>query len=689
MSWIASNVERFFDRQKAEGESGEASLDRMSREIKGTISALVAIFILVSLTSYLPLDSFNLFRGRLDQINNLGGIVGAIVSEWFLGTVGAPGYVSVVILAWLTLSSFRGIPLRRDLPRIVGLALGACLTAIALHLLMKDQAPEASLWQGGIVGRKVGEFMSRYFNVTGSILIIVFGYIITAILTTGLSFTRAAERLFHGDTFEEENDGPALAPVRAVPMPKTAAVAPAPAAGGKAKKKPAKRNLKLVKNEDGDDSEKTEEIDLSALQAGDGEDETAAEAAPAGPQPGVFEEMRPFEGKYDPPSTRILKNLSNDAKKMSKGEVKDKGAALVEALLGFGITGQLGNITQGPVITTYEYKPAAGMKLSKIAALQDDLGVLMGTPQLRIVAPIPGKTTVGIEVPRPMSEMISLKDAMNDKQFWDKKIRLPIALGRTTDNVAVFGDLAAFPHLLVAGGTGSGKSVFINSLITSLVFRKTPQELRMILVDPKMLELVAFDGLPHLVTPVITDNGIAFNALTWAVQEMERRYALMAQSGSKNIDSYNEKQKGSAKIPFLVIIVDELADLMMSGGKDVEVAITRLAQKARAAGIHLVLATQRPSTDVVTGLIKANMPSRIAFRVPSGIDSRTVLDTGGAESLMGRGDCLMIQPAAPLRRLHGTFIPEEDLARVSKNITGGRPKTDHYIHFSNVMPGKD
>lgn len=682
MTWMTSAIERFFERQRDEGESSEASLDRMSREIKGTIFALITIFVLVALTSYLPLDSFNLFRGRLDQINNLGGIVGAAISEWFLGTVGAPGYVVVFILGWLTLSAFRGVSIKRDLPRIFGLILGACLTAVALHLLMQEHAPEASLWQGGIVGREVAKFLSRYFNVTGAAIIIFFGFLITAILTTGLSFTHFLDSLFNGEKSRSADDEEDSTPAPRVPQVNSGT----PAAAAPAKKKKAKAKLKLVKNEDGseEDSEKTEEIDLSALTGGEG-DEGAAPAA----EPGGFQPLIPFTGSYDAPSPRILKNLSSDAKKLSRGELKERANKIVEQLLSFQITGQITNISQGPVLVTYEFKPAAGMKLSKIAALQDDLGVLMGTPQLRVIAPIPGKTTVGIEVPRPASEVISLKDAMNEKQFWDKKLKLPIALGRTTDGVAVFGDLAAMPHLLVAGGTGSGKSVFVNSLITSLIFRLSPKELRMILVDPKMLELVAFDGLPHLVTNVITDNGIAFNALTWAVEEMERRYALMAKSGNKNIESYNEKQKGDGKIPFLVIIVDELADLMMSGGKDVEVAITRLAQKARAAGIHLVIATQRPSTDVVTGLIKANMPSRIAFKVPSGIDSRTVLDTGGAESLMGRGDSLMITPGVPLRRLHGTFITEEDLARVAKNIRGTRDFTKNYISFSSALPVKE
>jgi S-DNA-T family DNA segregation ATPase FtsK/SpoIIIE len=276
---------------------------------------------------------------------------------------------------------------------------------------------------------------------------------------------------------------------------------------------------------------------------------------------------------------------------------------------------------------------------------------------------------------------VYFKDLVQETPFYKPEIRIPLALGRLASGEPVTADLAAMPHLLVAGSTGSGKSVFVNSLIMSFLYRMSPQELRLILVDPKMLELSVFDGLPHLITNVITDNAIAFKALSWAVIEMDRRYQLMSETGSKNIDSYNSKQRGANKLPFIVIVVDELADLMMSGGEEVEVAITRLAQKARAAGIHLVIATQRPSTDVVTGLIKANIPSRLAFKVTSGIDSRTILDTSGAEELIGRGDSLMIQPSVPLRRLHGCFVTEEELARTVKYIKNGKDYSKFYIQF--------
>ena len=282
-------------------------------------------------------------------------------------------------------------------------------------------------------------------------------------------------------------------------------------------------------------------------------------------------------------------------------------------------------------------------------------------------------------------ETISLKDLLSDDSFYDKKLKIPIAIGKSTTGEPVFADLTTMPHLLVAGATGSGKSVFINSLIISLLYRLSPQDLRLILVDPKMLELSVFEGIPHLITNVITNNNVAYNALAWAVLEMERRYQRMSETNSKNIESYNSKHR-SDKFPYIVIVVDELADLMLSGGERVEIAITRLAQKARAAGIHLVIATQRPSTDVVTGLIKANIPSRISFKVPSGVDSRTVLDTGGAEELLGRGDSLMIQPAIPIRRLHGCFVSEEELARVVKFIKAGKDYSKNYISFPDVMP---
>ncbi len=674
MNRLKLALELFFQRQVEEGEVGSAAYDRMTREIKGSIYSLFALFELVALTSYIPIDSFNIFQGRLDHMNNMGGIVGAIVSEWFLGTVGIAGYAVIALTLWLAISAFRGISIRKNLFPMLGLILGTILTAITCQLCLSDKFPEASLLQGGVVGRYVGIALRTYFNTTGALLMVAGGYVLTLILTLGFSFTHAASALFGK---EEEEEKEITQKIQVPAKKKAAAPAPMPT------KKSRSRKKKTEEGGDGNsDDEVTEELDLNASE----EEEEGGEQTVATIDPNEFIELIPYEGGYSLPSARLLKGDNGGAKKMSRGEMRDNSRKLIEHLLSFQITGEVTSVSVGPVLITYEFKPSAGIKLSKIAALQDDLGVVLGTRELRIIAPIPGKTVVGIEVPRPQIETIPLKDLISEKEFFDKKIKIPVSLGKTTDGQPVFGDLAAMPHLLVAGATGSGKSVFVNSLIMSFLYRLSPQELRLILVDPKMLELNAFDGIPHLITNVITNNSVAYNALNWAVQEMERRYNLMADTNSKNIDSYNSKLRGNNKLPFIVIVVDELADLMMSGGEAVEVAITRLAQKARAAGIHLVLATQRPSTDVVTGLIKANIPSRLSFKVPSGIDSRTVLDTGGAEKLIGRGDSLMIQPAAPLRRLHGCFVTEEELGRVVKYVKAGKDHSKNYIQFSSAKP---
>lgn len=666
------------------GEDSEASSDaweRIAREIKGCILTLVALFLLVSLISYLPVDSFNIFQGRFDHIVNLGGIVGALVAEWFLGTTGIAGYTVILVTSWLAFKMFRGSTLKESLFQVVGIVIAVCLGAIALHLIFGDEVPEASLMQGGVVGKIAGDFLHAYFNFTGSMLLVSGAFVFTAILTAGFSVTRLATRLMPKEEEDTEDDSMPAKPkakLRVVADEEEVATEEEETKKEEAPKR-KRRKAKAV-DEGADPDAVTAEIDPDA--------ETDPDAgAPSGKSKSYeFQEMIPFTGSYDLPSLRLLKTPSGGPRRLSRGQARENAQKLCEHLLSFQITGEVTAVSEGPVLVTYEFKPSAGVKLSKIAGLQDDLGIVMGTRELRIVAPIPGKTVVGIEIPRPQAEVISLKDILNEKDFTGNKFKIPYALGKATDGTPLVGDMAAMPHLLVAGSTGSGKSVFVNSLITSFLFKMTPQELRMILVDPKMLELNVFDGLPHLLTNVITDNKIAFNALSWAVTEMDRRYALMAKTNSKNIESYNSKQKGPAKLPFIVIVVDELADLMLSGGEEVEIAITRLAQKARAAGIHLVIATQRPSTEIITGLIKANIPSRISFKVPSGIDSRTILDNSGAEELIGRGDSLMIQAASPLRRIHGCFVSEEELLRVVKYCKGGKDHSKNYIDFSGSRP---
>lgn len=662
--------------------------DRTLREIKGSLYTLLALFLLVALTSYIPLDTFNILNGRIDHINNMGGIVGAVFSEIFLGSLGIMGYASILLAAWFSLLAFRGEPFKSHWLSMLGFSISTFLGSLGCRIIWGAKVAEVSLLQGGWIGRYVGSAMEGLFNTTGALIIVLGAFVITLIFTAHLSMLGFTRKIFgESEEVETKPEPEKSKPKAESVVPLTAAhkgeVAAQPSKPAKAKrsrsKKQAPQETELEAN--------NEPLEASAESTTESTESNESKTSGEGSKIFTFSELVPFKGAYSLPSTRLLKSPTNNPRKMNKGELKENIQKLCEHLLSFQITGEITSVSQGPVLTTYEYKPSAGIKLSKIAALQEDLGVVLGTRELRIVAPIPGKTVVGIEVPRPQSETIALKDCLNEKDFNDKKLRIPVALGRTTDGKAVFADLVSMPHLLVAGATGSGKSVFINSLIMSFLFRMSPQQLRLILVDPKMLELNVFDGLPHLITNVITDNKIAFNALNWAVWEMDRRYNLMAKTGSKNIDSFNEKQKSSAdKLPFIVVVVDELADLMMSGGEMVEIAITRLAQKARAAGIHLVIATQRPSTDVITGLIKANIPSRLSFKVPSGIDSRTVLDTSGAEELIGRGDSLMIQPAVPLRRLHGTFVTEEELKRTVKYCIDGKDHSANYIDFSGVNP---
>ena len=383
-------------------------------------------------------------------------------------------------------------------------------------------------------------------------------------------------------------------------------------------------------------------------------------------------------------------------------ELRDNALRLTKTLKDYGIDGHVREIRPGPVVTMYEYVPGPGIKLSKIASLADDLAMSMEALRVRIVAPIPGKGAVGIEIPNEFRETVYLKEIIAHDAFRKASSCLTMALGKDIEGAAYVADLARMPHLLVAGATGAGKSVSINAMIMSVLFKATPDEVKMIMVDPKMLELSVYEGIPHLLLPVVTDPKKAALALRWAVEEMERRYELLSEVGVRSIDGYNNKVRSAAArgqkvtvpakdtdeeptvcapMPYLLVIVDELADLMMVASREVETSIMRLAQMARAAGIHLILATQRPSVDVLTGVIKANFPTRIAFQVASRHDSRTIIDGNGAEHLLGRGDMLFLSPGAGgILRVHGAYVSEEEIERaVQFAREQGRPEYDESI----------
>ena len=370
-------------------------------------------------------------------------------------------------------------------------------------------------------------------------------------------------------------------------------------------------------------------------------------------------------GEYRLPEPSLLGFVKKEKRKVNPKELEEKAALLEEKLRDFGVSGKVVSVHYGPVVSMFEYKPAPGVKVSKILNLQDDIAVVMKAGSVRVVAPIPGKDTIGIELPNDERETVYFTEILASDAFRDSKSPLTLILGKDIFGKPFVTDLRKMPHLLVAGATGSGKSVGLNSMICSILFKSTPDVVKFILVDPKMLEFSVYNGIPHLITPVITDPKKAATALSWAVSEMERRYRPLSEAGVRNIERYNAKAE--EQMPYIVVVIDELADLMMVAGKDVEMHIARLAQKARAAGIHLIVATQRPSVDVITGLIKANFPSRISFKVSSKVDSRTILDTIGAEKLLGNGDMLFMPPGkSELIRLHGAYISDREIEAVAE-----------------------
>jgi DNA segregation ATPase FtsK/SpoIIIE, S-DNA-T family len=415
-------------------------------------------------------------------------------------------------------------------------------------------------------------------------------------------------------------------------------------------------------------------------------------------KPRVMAEKREARSKpFELPSTSLLDFVPSVRANVDPAVLRDNASKLTQTLKHYGIEGHVREIRPGPVVTMYEYVPGPGIKLSRIASLADDLAMSMEALRVRIVAPIPGKGAVGIEIPNESREVVYLKELFAHDVFQTERSKLTLALGKDIEGKPYIANLAKMPHLLVAGATGAGKSVSLNSMIMSVLFKSTPEQVRMLMVDPKMLELSVYEGIPHLLLPVVTDPKKAATALKWAVAEMERRYQLLSDASVRSIDGYNKKVEQSGgqlimkqkdaddivcqRLPYILVIVDEFADLMMVAGRDVEASIMRLAQMARAAGIHLILATQRPSVDVITGVIKANFPTRVAFQVASRHDSRTIIDGNGAENLLGRGDMLFQSPGAGgLIRVHGAYVSEEEIERTVKFLKDqGAPEYDESI----------
>ena len=611
----------------------------MRREITGILLFFLVILTLISLLSYSPADpSINNARAA-GHIHNFFGLFGAHLAGILIGLFGFGAFWIPILLLLTSIHFFGGHSVKAIILTIIGgvilmITTGSLLALKHNHILIFG----SKFSSGGIIGIPLKSFLVKYSNVVGGAIILVLLWIIGLILATGFSLIRFAKRSWQTARFFADRLKTLFIKWRE-------------------KRKKSKKEKPIKEKR---------EIKIKSPKP------RPIKEAPV-PRQEVFDFMRSESG-FQLPSINLLDNFKEELSSADDENLNMQSKLLEKKLEDFNVHGKVVAVSPGPVITTFEYEPAPGVKINKIVNLTDDLALALRAISIRIVAPIPGKAAIGIELPNTSRELVRFRGIVASSAFEKSKSKLTICLGRDIVGNPVVAELDKMPHLLIAGATGTGKSVALNAMICSLLYKSTPDEVKLIMIDPKRIELSSYDGIPHLITPVVTDIKKATNALFWAVREMERRYELLSEKKSRNLRQYNqkiEKEKNAdkdqalEKLPYIVIVIDELADLMLAASRNVEIALTRLAQMARAAGIHLILATQRPSVDVLTGIIKANFPTRLTFQVSSKTDSRTIIDTNGAENLLGDGDMLFLPPGtAKLQRIHGAFISEEELIRI-------------------------
>lgn len=694
--------------KRGDTRSASSPPSHIQREVVGVLLIALSLLTLLSLVSFVPGEAKSIGAGGIaaGQPKNLIGSAGAMLAAGFFHLIGGAAYLFPVLLGLLGLRCFTQSSLTIRLRNAGSSLLAIFFLSGFLHLEVTAVPTLTSGlvyrgMAGGVCGQLLAEGLRAYFASTGAHIIIIAGFLVSLLFTTPVSLAESAQRVPHWWGLWRERLAAWAAERR------EHALTDAPTKRTKPK---AVRAARTSSVEEPAKALGPSAADLLVIQPP--VKPSAKEEEPHEPEPEIPVAGTSRSDYVLPDPAELLSDPSGPLARMTEDELKAQSDVLTRALLSFGIEGKVTEVRPGPVVTMYEFEPAPGTKVSRIVNLADDLALALKALSLRIVAPLPGKSVVGIEVPNAYRETVSMKEVAMSDAFTRARSKLTLALGKDIFGSPVTADLKTMPHLLVAGATGAGKSVGLNTMLLSILFSARPDEVKLLLIDPKMLEFQTYDGIPHLLRGVITDPKSAARGLGWAVQEMERRYKLLAEAGVRNIDAYNRKVAGlqgtasdtagmpqqaelqflsdeerlstgettvpdgspgcmsppptpPEPLPYIVVMIDELADLMMVAPKDVEDKIARLAQMARASGIHLVLATQRPSVDVLTGLIKANFPARIAFQVSSKTDSRTILDANGAEALLGRGDMLYLASGTGrLMRLHGSFVSDDDVRRV-------------------------
>jgi DNA segregation ATPase FtsK/SpoIIIE, S-DNA-T family len=671
--------------------------NRRLNELLGFLLCVSALLLFLALASYSPLDpslnSASVLTGSRVARNWIG-IVGAYGADLLWQLLGVSAFLLPVFAIGLGLRWFRSLKVVSPTAKLLG---GVWLLMFVPALLAL--LPGHSRWLGvpveGLLGRVLGDSLIHYFNLAGAYIVATTMLAVALYFCTAFSFThvrvwaatRFAFLIALRDRLQEWRDERTrkklqkeLEKRRASKPAIQTQLIPARAAAAPVQERPEPRRTGIERFEEDEASEIQPETSagqsIRAAQDRTTPSGQAVEVTARGDNGQKAKTTMPrVTGGFKLPPSSLL-HRADEQQAVDADELKLVAQVLTEKYAEFGVHGQVTQINPGPVVTTFEFKPEAGIKYSRITGLTDDLCLALKAESI-LVERMAGKSTVGIQVPNREREIIWLRENIESSEFFGTKSKLTLAMGKDINGRIVTADLGGMPHLLIAGSTGTGKSVAINAMIMSILYKATPEQVRLVLVDPKRLELGNYEGVPHLHTPIITEPKLAANALRNAVREMERRLKLLAQKGVRNIDQYNRLfddadtpslfgDSGEERpIPYIVIIIDELADLMMLDGSNVEESITRLAQMARAVGIHLVLATQRPSVDVITGLIKANFPARVSFRVATKVDSRTILDANGAEALLGRGDMLYLPSgSARVHRLHAPFVTEKEIAAV-------------------------